>query len=127
MTKAEIEFLRAAGFSIAEIMAMNPVQNDGPAAADQPGSGTAAGQNAQTETPAQPAPSAQAPEQPAQPAAGPAQTAPSPAAPPATDNNPEMTRLLAQILAAVQAGNRSGAALPTPEKKSPEEIAGELY
>ena len=107
MTKAEIEFLRAAGFSIAEIMALSPVQSDETAAAPQPAS------------------SAQAPEQPAQPAAGPAQTAP--AQPASTDTNPEMTRLLAQILAAVQAGNRSGAALPTPEKKSPEEIAGELY
>lgn len=123
MTKAEIEFLRAAGFSIAEIMAMTPVQSDETAAAPQPGSGTAAGQNAQTETPAQPA--QPAPEQPAQPAAGPAQTAPAQSA--STDTNPEMTRLLTQILAAVQAGNRSGAALPTPEKKSPEEIAGELY
>lgn len=126
MTKAEIEFLRAAGFSIAEIMAMSPVQSDETATVTQPGSDTAAGQNAQTETPAQPASGAQAPEQPAQPAAGPAQTAP--AQPASTDTNPEMTRLLTQILAAVQAGNRSGAALPTPEKKkSPEEIAGELY
>lgn len=125
MTRAEIEFLRAAGFSIAEIMAMSPVQSDEETASAQPGSGTAAGQSAQTETPAQPATGAQAPEQPAQPAAGPAQTAP--AQPASTGNNPEMTRLLTQILAAVQAGNRSGVALPSPEKKSPEEIAGELY
>lgn len=125
MTKAEIEFLRAAGFSIAEIMAMNPVQTVETADADQPGSDAAAGQNAQIGAPAPSMLSAQAPEQPAQPAAAPAQTAPTQQA--STDNNPEMTRLLAQILAAVQAGNRSGAAMPTPEKKSPEEIAGQLY
>jgi hypothetical protein len=34
---------------------------------------------------------------------------------------------LDKLLAAVQAGNRSGAAMPTPEKKSVEEIAGQLY
>lgn len=116
MKKTEIEFLRAAGFSIAEIMAMEPAPaGDQASAGDQ--QPAASGDPAPAQTPAaDPAP-----------AAAPAQQAPaaSPAAQP--DNNPAMTALLQQILAAVQAGNRSGAALPTPEKKTPEEIAGQLY
>ena len=56
----------------------------------------------------------------ATPAAAPAQT-------PAGDPQSAMLDKLDKILAAVQAGNRSGAAMPTPEKKSVEEIAGQLY
>ena len=120
MTKAEIEFLRAAGFSIAEIMAMNPAQNA------QENSSAASGnpvQNAQTPTPdPTPAPTQTppVPAEPATPAAAPAQT-------PAGDLQSAMLDKLDKLLAAVQAGNRSGAAMPTPEKKSVEEIAGQLY
>lgn len=119
MKKTEIEFLRAAGFTIAEIMSMEPAPaGDQTSAGDQ--QPAAAGDQAPAQTPAaDPTPAAADPT----PAAAPAQQAP--AAQP--DNNPAMTALLQQILAAVQAGNRSGAALPTPEKKSPEEIAGQLY
>lgn len=118
MTKAEIEFLRAAGFSLAEIMAMNPAQN-----AQENSSAASANpvQNAQTPAPdPTPAP-AQTPPSPAEPA--------TPAAAPAQDGDPQTAMLdkLDKILAAVQAGNRSGAAMPTPEKKSIEEIAGQLY
>ena len=116
MTKAEIEFLRAAGFSIAEIMAMNPQQNDENDDPARGGSTSAAGQNAQN---AESAPTP-APAEPATPAAAPAQT-------PAGDPQSAMLDKLDKILAAVQAGNRSGAAMPTPEKKSVEEIAGQLY
>ena len=79
MKKAEIEFLRTAGFTITEIMAMNPA-------------------------PADPAP------------------APAPA-----DPQNAMLEKLDKILAAVQAGNRAGAKIQTPAKKTPEEIAGQLY
>lgn len=121
MKRNEIEFLRAAGFSIAEIMTMETAQNDEKGAAAPVGSEPAAGQNAQTE--------------PAQPAAAPAQTDPAPATPtpaqtaPAAslDNNPAMTEILNKILAAIQSQNRAGASIPTPEKKSPEEIAAQLY
>ena len=110
MTRQEIEFLRAAGFSIAEIMAMQPAQNSEPDPVGSP---------AQEQQPAQPAP-VQTPEpKPAEPA--------QPAQPALPDNNPQMTELLTKILAAVQAGNRSAASQPTPEKLSPEEIAGKLY
>lgn len=123
MTKAEIEFLRAAGFSIAEIMAMNPVQNDKNGQAATAGSTPATAQNAQTPaqdpTPA-PAQTPPAPDEPATPAAAPAQT-------PAGDLQSAMLDKLDKLLAAVQAGNRSGAAMPTPEKKTVEEIAGQLY
>lgn len=124
MKRNEIEFLRAAGFSIAEIMTMESVQNDENSAAAPVGSEPAAGQNAQTE-PAQPAAApAQAAPAPAAPA--PAQTAP--AAPAASaDNNPAMTEILNKILAAIQSQNRADASIPTPEKKSPEEIAAQLY
>ena len=119
MTKTEIEFLRAAGFSIAEIMAMQPVgdQSADPAQADQPAPAAAEQTAPETAPATDPAPTQQAP---APAAAG------APAAQPA-DNNPEMTALLKQILAAVQAGNRSGAQMATPEKLTPEEIAGKLY
>lgn len=116
MTKTEIEFLRNAGFTLAEIMAMvGPMQNNEnqvAAAADQP---AVSQQSAQIPLP-EPTPA------PADP-----QPALAPAAPPSLDNNPEMTRLLTQILAAVQAGNRQKAENPQPEKLSPEEIAGKLY
>ena len=113
MTKTEIEFLRNAGFTLAEIMAMAaPVQNDenqAAAAADQP---AVSQQNAQIPSP-EPAPA------PVQPAAAPV--------PPAADNNPAMTEILNKILNAIQAGNRSSAQIAAPEIKSPEEIAGQLY
>ena len=121
MTKAEIEFLRAAGFSLTEIMAMNPVQN---AQTPAPDPTPAPVQNAQTPALAEPAtPAAQtppAPAEPATPAAAPDQTL-------AGDLQSAMLDKLDKLLAAVQAGNRSGAAMPTPEKKSVEEIAGQLY
>ena len=127
MTKAEIEFLRAAGFSIAEIMAMNPAQNaqenssaasGNPVQTAQENSSAASGNPVQTaQTPAQ-TPPAQA--EPATSAAAPAQTQ-------AGDLQSAMLDKLDKLLAAVQAGNRSGAAMPTPEKKSVEEIAGQLY
>lgn len=108
MTKAEIEFLRAAGFSISEIMAMNPVQNDENGQAATAGSAPVTAQNAQT------------------PALDPTPT-PAPAQTPAGDLQSAMLDKLDKLLAAVQAGNRSGAAMPTPEKKTVEEIAGQLY
>lgn len=127
MTKAEIEFLRASGFTIAEIMAMNTVQNvqkNSSAATVDPA------QNAQNQitepepapaqSPATPAQTQLAPAEPASPAAAPAQS-------PAADPQAAMLDKLDKILSAVQAGNRSGAAMPTPEKKSVEEIAGQLY
>lgn len=121
MTKNEIEFLRAAGYSIAEIMTMESEQNNEKGAATPAGSEPAAGQNAQKEL--------------EQPAAAPTQTAPAPVAPapaqtsPAApvDNNPATMEILNKILAAIQTQNRSGASIPTPEKKSPEEIAAQLY
>lgn len=112
MTKAEIEFLRSAGFSIAEIMAMYPQQNDEKDEAAQAGSTPPAGQNVQNTEPA-PAPA------PAEPA--PAQT------PAGGDPQTVILDKLDRLIAAVQAGNRSGASVQTPEKKSPEEIAGQLY
>lgn len=114
MTKAEIEFLRSAGFSIAEIMAMNPQQNDENGEAAQAGSPLPAEQNAQN---AEPAP-ASAPAEPAEP--DPAQT-------PAGDPQAVILDKLDRLIAAVQAGNRSSASVQTPEKKSVEEIAGQLY
>lgn len=115
MTKAEIEFLRSAGFSIAEIMAMNPQQNDEKGEAAPAGSTPPAEQNAQNTEPA-PAP---APAEPAEPA--PAQT------PAGGDPQTVILDKLDKLIAAVQAGNRSGASVQTPEKKSVEEIAGQLY
>lgn len=120
MTKAEIEFLRAAGFSIAEIMAMNPAQNaQTPAPDPTPAPVQTAQTPAQDPTPA-PAQTAPAPAEPATPAAAPAQA-------PGGDLQSAMLDKLDKLLAAVQAGNRSGAAMPTPEKKTVEEIAGQLY
>lgn len=121
MTRAEIEFLRSAGFSIAEIMAMNPQQNDENSGGARGGSTPPAGQNAQTREPAHalaPGPA------PAEPAPAPAEPAP---AQNAGDPQTAMLDKLDKILAAVQAGNRSGASVQTPEKKTPEEIAGQLY
>ena len=112
MTKAEIEFLRSAGFSVAEIMAMNPQQNDENGKAAEAGSLPPAGQNAQKTEPAP----AQAPVEPA-----PAQT------PAGGDPQTVILEKLDRLIAAVQAGNRSGASVQTPEKKTPEEIAGQLY
>lgn len=111
MTKAEIEFLRSAGFSVAEIMAMNPQQNDENSEAASAGSTPPAGQNAQNTEPA--------------PAPAPAEPAPTQA--PAGDPQAVILDKLDKLIAAVQAGNRSGASVQTPEKKTPEEIAGQLY
>ena len=122
MTKAEIEFLRSAGFSIFEIMAMNPQQNDGKGVAAVAGSTPPAGQNAQNTEPA-PAP---APTEPA-PTQAPAPAEPAPAQTPAGDPQAVILDKLDKLIAAVQAGNRSGASVQTPEKKTPEEIAGQLY
>jgi len=111
MTKAEIEFLRSAGFSIAEIMAMNPQQNDENGKAAPAGSTPPAGQNAQ----------------PAEPAPAPAPAEPAPAQSAAGDPQAVILKRLDKLIAAVQAGNRAGASVQTPEKKSVEEIAGQLY
>ena len=111
MTKAEIEFLRSAGFSIAEIMSMNPQQNDEKGEAAEAGSTPPAGQNAQN----------------AEPAPAPASAEPAPAQTPAGDPQAVILDKLDKLIAAVQAGNRSGASVQTPEKKTPEEIAGQLY
>jgi hypothetical protein len=114
MTKAEIEFLRSAGFSVAEIMAMDPQQNDEKGEAAPAGSTSPDEQNAQNTEPAP----ATAPAEPAEPA--PAQT-------PAGDPQSVILDKLDRLIAAVQAGNRSSASVQTPEKKTPEEIAGQLY
>ena len=111
MTKAEIEYLRSAGFSIAEIMAMNPQQNDEKDEAAPAGSTPPAGQNAQ----------------PAEPTPAPAPAEPAPAQSAAGDPQAVILERLDKLIAAVQAGNRSGASVQTPEKKSVEEIAGQLY
>lgn len=112
MTKAEIEFLRSAGFSVAEIMAMNPQQNDEKDEAAPAGSTPPTGQNAQ----------------PAEPTPAPAPAEPAPAQTPAGDPQTIILEKLDRLIAAVQAGNRSGASVQTPEKKkTPEEIAGQLY
>ena len=124
MTKAEIEFLRSAGFSVAEIMSMNPQQNaqeNSSAASENPVQTTQNPAPDPTPAPAQtpPAPATPAPaETPAQPA--PAQSA-------AGDPQTVILDKLDKLIAAIQAGNRSGASVPTPEKKTPEEIAGQLY
>lgn len=112
MTKAEIEFLRSAGFSIAEIMAMNPQQNDEKGEAAQAGSTLPAEQDAQNAEPAPVSPPAES--APAQTTAG-------------GDPQTVILEKLDRLIAAVQAGNRSGASVQTPEKKTPEEIAGQLY
>ena len=91
---------------------MNPQQNDEKDEAAPAGSTPPAGQNAQ---PAEPTP-APAPAEPA-----PAQT------PTGGDPQAVILEKLDKLIAAVQAGNRSGASVQTPEKKSPEEIAGQLY
>lgn len=90
---------------------MNPQQNDKNNNAAEAGSAPPAEQNAQNTEPA-PAPA------PAEPA--PAQT-------PAADPQAVILEKLDKLIAAVQAGNRSGASVQTPEKKTPEEIAGQLY
>lgn len=112
MKKAEIEFLRAAGFSVAEIMSMDPQQNDEKNEAAETGSTPPAGQNAQKTEPA--------------PAPAPAEPAPT-QAPAGGDPQSVILEKLDRLIAAVQAGNRSGASVQTPEKKSPEEIAAQLY
>lgn len=117
MTKTEIEFLRSAGFSIAEIMAMNPVQNDEKDKAAEAGSAPSAEQNAQKD-PATPDPA---------PAPATAPVEPAPAQSAAGDPQAVILDKLDKLIAAIQAGNRSGAAVQTSEKKTPEEIAGQLY
>lgn len=123
MTRAEIEFLRSAGFSIAEIMGMYPVQNDEKPAEQPAGSAPSERQNVQTEEQIP----LTAPEQPEQPA--PAQTAAGDqsAASPAGDQSAAILAKLDKLISAIQAGNRAGATMPTPTKESPEEIAGKLY
>lgn len=124
MTKAEIEFLRSAGFSVAEIMAMNPRQNDEKGNTAGGGSTPPAVQTAQNPAPdPTPAP-AQTPPAPA-PAETPAQPAPAQSA--AGDPQTVIIDKLDKLIAAIQAGNRAGASVQTPEKKTPEEIAGQLY
>ena len=100
MTKQEIEFLRAAGFTLGEIMAMQAQESPAPAEA--------------APTPA-PAPEPK-PE-------------PSPAPAPAPDvaGSGEVQKILGQILAAIQSGNRQAASIDPPPKLTPEEIAGKLY
>ena len=109
MTKQEIEFLRAAGFTLGEIMAMQTKDDPAPAPA-----------------PAQPAEPAPAPAPTPTPApAQPAEPAPAPA--PDVAGSAEVQKILGQILAAIQSGNRQAASIETPPKLTPEEIAGKLY
>ena len=115
MKKTEIEFLRAAGFTLEEIMQFETVQNDGNEGGSSPGSQLEAGQNAQT-----------APAAPAQQPAAPAQQPAAPAQLPA-DNNPALTDILNKILSAIQAGNMAAASIQTPAPQSPEDLAGKLY
>ena len=105
MTKQEIEFLRAAGFTLGEIMAMQPQNDTTPAPAPAP-------------VPAQPAEPAPAPAQPAEPAPAPA---------PDVAGSAEVQKILGQILAAIQSGNRQSASIEPPPRLTPEEIAGKLY
>lgn len=103
MTKQEIEFLRSAGFTLAEIMAMQPAADPAPKPAPAP-----------AEPEPKPVPSDTPP-------------APAPAPSPSPDPQAAMIDRLDKILAAVQAGNRAVASIETPPKLSPEEIAGKLY
>ena len=116
MTKQEIEFLRAAGFTLGEIMAMQAQESPAPAEA--------------APTPA-PAPEPKPEPSPA-PAPAPApepKPEPSPAPAPAPDvaGSGEVQKILGQILAAIQSGNRQAASIDPPPKLTPEEIAGKLY
>ena len=104
MTKQEIEFLRNAGFTLAEIMAMQPAADPAP----------------------EPAPAPAADPKP-EPAPVPSDPAPAPAPAPSPDPQAAMIDRLDKILAAVQAGNRSGASLTPPAKETVEDIAGKLY
>ena len=94
---------------------MNPQQNDEKDKAAEAGSTPPAEQNAQNTEPA--------------PAPAPAEPAPTqaPTQAPAGDPQTVILEKLDKLIAAVQAGNRSGASVQTPEKKTPEEIAGQLY
>ena len=114
MKKNEIKFLMDAGFSIEEIQAMENGQNAENQTAAPAGSIPETQQNAQTP----PEPQQPAAAQPAAPATAPAASL--------SDNNPEITAILNKILGAIQAQNRSAAAVTTPQTLSPEEIAGKL-
>ena len=107
MTRQEIEFLRAAGFTLAEIMAMQPQNDPTPAPASAP-------------APSQPA-------EPAQPDTPAPDPAPASAPTPDVAGSAEVQKILGQILAAIQSGNRQAASIETPPKLTPEEIAGKLY
>lgn len=120
MTKTEIEFLRAAGFSLAEIMAMEPKQNEQKVSSAAPAIPV---QNAQKTGDPQTAP-AQAPASAGQEPAPAGQT--TPAGQPTPDQSTAMLDKLDKILAAIQSGNRSAASIPTQTPQSPEEIAGTL-
>ena len=108
----------------AEIMAMNPQQNaqeNSSAASENPV------QTAQNPAPdSTPAP-AQTPPAPATPAPAETPAQPAPAQSEAGDAQTVILDKLDNLIAAIQAGNRSGASVQTPEKKTPEEIAGQLY
>lgn len=119
MTKAEIEFLRSAGFSVSEIMAMNPQQNA------QENSSAASENPVQTAQNPAPDPAPAPAQTPPAPAETPAQPAPAQSA--AGDPQTVIIDKLDKLIAAIQAGNRAGASVQTPEKKTPEEIAGQLY
>lgn len=108
MTRQEIEFLMAAGFTLAEIMSMKTVQNAENNDGSSPGSTAAAGQNAQTE------PAAQAPASPEAPA------------PVKNEDQSPIIEKLDTLIAAIQAGNRATASITSPARLSPEEIAGKL-
>lgn len=110
MTKAEIEFLISAGFTLAEIMGMKNVQNAENNDGSAPGSAAPAGQIAQNEP------------------AAPAAPAPAPAAPAPVKNEDHspIIEKLDTLIAAIQAGNRAAASITPPARLSPEEIAGKL-
>ena len=101
---------------------MYPVQNDGNGTAAPAASTPPVEQNAQKSETAPAQAPAQAPATPAQ-----APATPAAAQTPAGDPQAVILDKLDKLIAAVQAGNRSGASVQTPEKKTPEEIAGQLY
>lgn len=119
MKKTEIEFLRAAGYSIEEIMAMYPAQNAEKEDGSSPGSALVEGQNAQKVE----APQNQPAEQPATPAQTPAAGDQS-AAP--SDQSAVILAKLDSLIAAIQAGNRAASNATPPVKQSAEEIAAQL-
>lgn len=123
MKKTEIEFLRSAGYSIEEIMAMYPVQNAENKDGSSHGSAAVEEQNAQKEAEPQNQPAEQPAAQPATPSQSPAGGDQS-AAP--SDQSAVILAKLDSLIAAIQAGNRAASNATPPVKQSAEEIAAQL-